>query len=179
MKNQNITIVVSTNRKNNLTQIVANAYQAAFKTQGFESEIFSLEQLPNHFIESVLYKKSEDKPADFQVIQNLISDTKKFVFIIPEYNGSFPGILKLFVDGLQFPNSFKGKKAALVGISSGTQGAAMAMSHFADILNYVGVHTLALRPRLINIEKNITEKSLTNAEYLSFIDLQAKQLTEF
>ena len=68
---------------------------------------------------------------------------KKFVFITPEYNGSFPGVLKAFIDGMRYPGTFEGKKCALVGLSAGNQGAALAMSHLTDIFNYLGMNVLA------------------------------------
>ena len=40
------------------------------------------------------------------------------------------------------------KKAALVGISSGVQGAGLALSHLTDIFNYCGMHVLAQKPKL-------------------------------
>ena len=74
-----------------------------------------------------------------------IQSCDKFVFVVPEYNGSFPGVFKAFVDGLKYPASFKDKKCALVGISSGTQGGALALSHLTDIFNYLGMNVLALK----------------------------------
>ena len=42
-----------------------------------------------------------------------MSQSEKFVFIVPEYNGSFPGVLKTFIDGLAFPDTFEQKKNVL------------------------------------------------------------------
>ena len=84
--------------------------------------------------------------------QNQIDQCEKFVFITPEYNGSFPGVLKAFIDGMRFPGTFEGKKCALVGISAGTQGGALAMSHLTDIFNYLGMTVLANKPRLPLLE---------------------------
>ena len=41
---------------------------------------------------------------------------------MPQYNGSFPGVFKAFIDGYAYPNVFKGDKAALVGVSKGFRG---------------------------------------------------------
>ena len=172
-----ITIVIATNRKNALSAKIANIYKAILAQKGTDAHIFSLENLPADFLNTVLYQK--EKPEAFLPIQKMVNETQKFVFIIPEYNGSYPGVLKTFVDALSFPGSFKGKKGAMVGISSGTQGAAMAMSHFGDILNYLGMHTLALRPRLIQINKFFEGDALTNAEYQQFLEIHAQDVLDF
>lgn len=107
-------------------------------------------------------------------------ESKKYVFIVPEYNGSFPGVLKAFIDGLEYPGTFKNKKAALVGVSSGVQGAGLALSHLTDILNYCGTHVLALKPKLSRIEANLDEHySLTNQSYKDLLSKQAEMLVKF
>ena len=49
-------------------------------------------------------------------IRDKMVASQKFVIIVPEYNGSFPGVLKTFFDGLKFPSTFTDKNCALVGI---------------------------------------------------------------
>jgi NAD(P)H-dependent FMN reductase len=108
-----------------------------------------------------------------------VNESSKFIFIIPEYNGSYPGILKVWIDGLSFPTSFSGKKGGMIGISDGTQGAALAMGHFSDVLNYLGMSTLALRPRFIQIGKNMDEGRITNADYIKFMKMHAERMLSF
>ncbi|MFN3529197.1 MAG: NADPH-dependent FMN reductase [Bacteroidia bacterium] len=175
----NYTIVAGTSRKNSVTGQMAQIYQRELELQGVSASIIDLADMPENILSTTLYKKVKAENKAWEDIQEVVSNTTKFIFIIPEYNGSFPGILKVWVDALQFPVSFKGKKACLLGIADGTQGAAMAMSHFSDVLNYIGVHTLALRPRFIKIGSYMQEGELTNAEYIDFIRLQASQFIKF
>ena len=111
-----VTIISSTNRHGSWTLRLAKYLQKRLLEKGMETNLLSLEQLPGTLIESDLYGKRSEA---FQVIQNLVTETDKFLFIIPEYNGSFPGVLKTFIDACSFPESFYDKKAALVGLSSG------------------------------------------------------------
>lgn len=175
----NYTIVAGTSRNDSVTARMAAIYQQVLAAQGVDARILNLQDLPANLLETTLYKKVKAPNQAWEAMQEVVSHTDKFVFIIPEYNGSFPGILKVWVDACKFPTSFKNKKACMLGISDGTQGSAMAMSHFGDILNYVGVHTLALRPRFINIGNYIQGDALTNAEYLKFMQLQAEQFVAF
>lgn len=175
----NYTIVASTSRDQSVSSQVAAHYQEILAELGVKATVLDLQQLPIDILETTLYKKVKQPNPAWDRMQEVVSNTDKFIFVIPEYNGSFPGILKIWVDACNFPISFKHKKAALIGISDGTQGSALAMGHFSDVLNYVGTHTLALRPRLIQIGKNMQDGRISNAEYLTFIRLQAEQLLAF
>ena len=103
----------------------------------------------------------------------------KYVFFTPEYNGSFPGILKTFIDGLHYPDTFKGKKCALVGISSGVQGAVLAMSHLTDIFNYSKMHVLAEKPKLFGIGQNFKDGEMVNPLFKTLLEEQIESLIEF
>src|SRR5690242_8080575 len=106
-----ITIISSTNRPESHTLKLALYYQQKLAEKGVEAGILSLTDLPCNLLQSDLYGK---RSAEFQPIQDVITQTDKFLFIIPEYNGSYPGVLKLLVDACTFPDSFYDKKAALV-----------------------------------------------------------------
>lgn len=173
-----ISIVISTNREGSRSAVVAEAYLKAFSELGQEAEIMSLSEFTPAMIDAILYNPGDDK-AGFEALQERVDASEKFIFIIPEYNGSYPGVLKLFIDCLRYPDSFDGKKAGVMGISSGTQGASLAMGHFCDVLNFMGTHTLAIRPRFIRIGAAIKDRALVDEEYLQFVGLQAKQLAEF
>jgi NAD(P)H-dependent FMN reductase len=89
------------------------------------------------------------------------------VFIIPEYNGSFPGILKAFIDCVP-PRFFHGKKAGLVGVSSGHAGSLRSMDQFTNVLNYLQVSVLHSKPKLSGIEKIIdSERELNDSETIN------------
>lgn len=173
-----IKIIVGTNRKNSLSKTIAILYQEILLDRGAESEILELEQLPADFIETALYENN-GKNEGYNAFHNRVKDGKKFVFIVPEYNGSFPGILKTFIDGMTYPNTFRNKKCALVGLSSGIGGGGIALSHLTDIFHYLGMHVLALKPKLAKIEQNMSDNLLTNRLYLDLLHTQADMLLEF
>ncbi|MBO3700156.1 NADPH-dependent FMN reductase [Roseivirga sp. E12] len=173
-----ITIVVGTNRKNSISRIIADYYRTILESKGAESQIVDLVDLPEDFISSALYENNGKNEA-FNKIRERVQSADKLVFIVPEYNGSFPGVLKTFIDGLKYPEGVKDKKAALIGISSGVQGGVFAMSHLTDIFNYLGMHVLALKPKLAAIEQNLSEGKITNDFYNQLLESQAEKLLEF
>ena len=173
-----IKIIVGTNRKNSLSKTIALLYQEILLERGAESEILELEQLPADFIETALYENN-GRNEEYNAFHSRVKEGKKFVFIVPEYNGSFPGILKTFIDGMTYPNTFRNKKCALVGLSSGIGGGGIALSHLTDIFHYLGMHVLALKPKLAKIEQNMSDNLLTNRLYVELLHTQADMLLEF
>jgi chromate reductase, NAD(P)H dehydrogenase (quinone) len=173
-----IKIIVGTNRKNSVSKIIAELYQSILLEKGHASEILELSQLPPDFIETALYENN-GKNSAYNAFHDRVKEGKKFVFIVPEYNGSFPGILKTFIDGMTYPNSFRNKKCALVGISSGIGGGGIALSHLTDIFHYLGMNVLALKPKLAKIEQNMSDNLLTNRLYVDLLQTQADMLLEF
>jgi NAD(P)H-dependent FMN reductase len=173
-----ITIVVGTNRKASVSRKVANYYQSLLHEKGTPSQIVDLVNLPDNFTESSLYENN-GKNVEFNIMRNQVQSSDKLIFIVPEYNGSFPGVLKSFIDGLKYPEGLRDKKAALVGISSGVQGGVFAMSHLTDIFNYLGMHVFALKPKLAAIEKNAIDGKITNDLYNQLINTQLDKFIIF
>jgi chromate reductase, NAD(P)H dehydrogenase (quinone) len=173
-----ISIVVGTNRPHSNSRIIADIYQQILKNNLVNSEIIDLATLPPDFTVSALYDNAQKNP-DFNAIANKMVAATKIVFIIPEYNGSFPGVLKAFIDGLPHPGSLKNKKGAMIGISSGALGSTVSMSNFSDILCYLGMNVLANRPKLSNIENYLKNGEIINPKYLEQLGNQAKLLIEF
>jgi chromate reductase, NAD(P)H dehydrogenase (quinone) len=172
-----ITIICGTNRKNSVSKKITHLYQQILESKKQAAEVIYLEEMPDDMIASSLYENSGSNQK-FNDIRQKMHKTKKMVFIVPEYNGSFPGVLKVFIDGLKFPGTFKDKKCALVGLSSGVQGGGLALSHLTDILNYCGTHVLALKPKLSRIEENLTENNLSEL-YQELLEEQAEKFIEF
>lgn len=173
-----IKIIVGTNRENSISELIALQYQGILEQMKVSSELVYLSQLPDDFVFTALYENNGKNQAYNKVHEQVKSGTK-YVFIIPEYNGSFPGILKSFIDGMTYPNSFRHKKCALVGLSSGVGGGSIAMSHLTDVFHYLGMHVLASKPRLAKIEENMSGNLLTNRLYLDLLQEQAELLITF
>ena len=149
-----VTIISATNRPGSSTLKVAAYYKKKLKEKGVDAGLLSLMQLPPTLIESDMYGK---RSAAFAPIQELINQTDKFLFIIPEYNGSFPGVLKTFIDSCDFPGSFYEKKAALTGISSGKYGNIRGIDHFTEVCHYINLHVMPLKLHIGAINKEFDQ----------------------
>lgn len=177
-----ITIISGTNRTGSVTYQMALLYQRKLKERGVHASILDLKDLPHDFTFSALYENA-GKSEGFNRLIAPIKDSTKLILVTPEYNGSFPGVIKAFLDGLEFPNGVKDKMVALVGLSAGSQGAVLATSHLADILGYLGATVLPLRARMPFIAKHFKDGEIINdneyAKYNDLIDLQIEKIIAF
>jgi len=173
-----ICVIAGTNRPNSYSLKISHYYIKLLKEQGVECTLIDLNAMPESYLFSALYH-NQGKDSVFNSIKAKIAAAEKFVFVVPEYNGSFPGVLKAFIDGLDYPASFKNKKCALLGISSGVMGGSLALSHLTDILNYLGMHVLASKPRITRIEKTFVDGEINDPVVKELILLQVKDLLLF
>ncbi|HMI05323.1 MAG TPA: NAD(P)H-dependent oxidoreductase [Pedobacter sp.] len=172
-----VTIISGTNRPSSNTLKVAKYYQKILKLKGLETHLFNLEDLPPTLISSDLYGK---RSPEFEAIQEMIAQTTKFLFIIPEYNGSFPGVLKTFIDACNFPDSFYDKKAALVGVSSGKYGNIRGIDHFGGVCSYLHLNVLPLRLHIAAIRMELDEQgNFFKEDTLKFTDQQMDKFIAF
>jgi|EP01037_Dinobryon_pediforme_P011964 NAD(P)H-dependent FMN reductase len=172
-----VTIISATNRPGSSTLKVAAYYQKKLKEKGVDAGLLSLMQLPPTLIESDMYGK---RSAAFAPIQELINQTDKFLFIIPEYNGSFPGVLKTFIDSCDFPGSFYEKKAALTGISSGKYGNIRGIDHFTGVCHYINLHVMPLKLHIGAINKEFDQNGdLFKEDTVKFTNEQIDKFIAF
>jgi chromate reductase len=172
-----ITIISATNRPGSHTLKLAQYYQQKLREKGTEAGLLSLAELPANLIQTDLYGK---RSPEFMPIQDIITQTDKFLFIIPEYNGSFPGVLKVFIDACSYPESFYEKKAALVGLSSGKYGNIRGVDHFTGVCHYIHLNIMSLKIHIASINKEMDQNGqLLNADTLKFTNEQIDKFIKF
>ncbi len=160
------TIISGTNRVESHTEKVAAEYQRILKEKNVDAIIFSLKNV------DVLHG---DK--DFQKIENeILFPSRKFIFIIPEYNGTFPGVLKAMIDTSEIKKSWYGKKALLTGVSTGRAGNLRGMDHLSACLHYMKMNVHYNKLPISVIDKVIDKKGRLNDATINAIE---EQLTEF
>lgn len=169
------TIISGSNRLGNVTHQVSQHYFELMKLKTNDVKLFSLEDLPMGFLVPDMYKS---KHPDFLKMENdFIIPAKKIVFVLPEYNGSFPGVLKAFIDACDVKQCFHNKKAALVGIGSGKSGNQRGLDQLTAILNHMKMVVLPARIYVSNVEEQLNEDGkLFQPHTLKSIE---KQIDEF
>lgn len=124
-----ITVISGTNRHDSMTLRVAHLYLDLFRKADPEGGVRLL-NLEHHAVwqRDEAFKKME---------AGYLLPAQKLVFIMPEYNGSFPGILKLMLDNSDIRKAYWHKKAALTGLADGRAGNLRGLDHMTNILNYL------------------------------------------
>lgn len=162
-----ITIISGTNRKNSNSLKISSQYRQLLLAKGFEAGILSLERL------DVL-----NYDENFKKIENeVLIPSTHLIIVSPEYNGSFPGVLKMLFDNSRSHEIWFHKKALLTGVASGRAGNLRGMDHLADVLNFlkITVHPNKLPISMVN---NLVSKQgeITDENTLRAIN---QQLDEF
>ena len=164
------TIISGTNRPGSNTLKVAEQYQRLLKSRGIDANLVSLLGLD----------VSERSPGLLAVEKEYLIPSEKFIFVTPEYNGSFPGVLKSLIDNTDIKRVWWGKKALLTGVSTGRAGNLRGMEHLTGILHYVKVvvHPDKLP---ISVVDTLLEQvgSITDESTLDAIEHQVEEFIEF
>ncbi len=162
-----ITIISGTNRKDSRTLKVAKVYYQLMQERAVDVQLLSLEKLPVWERGREL-RKLEDK---------LLIPSEKFMIIMPEYNGSFPGILKLLLDNTDIKKCWWHKKAALVGVADGRGGNLRGIEHMTNILHYLKMNVFYNKLPLSRINEELSE----NGTFLQQITIRAitEQIEDF
>jgi NAD(P)H-dependent FMN reductase len=149
-----ITVISGTNRPGSNTRKVAVLIQKMLERNGEEVALLDLADLPPEIFDDSSYAS---KPGSFAVFQEQMLQTDGVLSVVPEYNGSFPGVLKYFFDMLSFPESLYEKPAAFVGISSGRWGGVRAVEHLEMVFQYRHAHLFGRRCFIPNIGRVLDE----------------------
>jgi chromate reductase len=134
-----------TNRPGANTRIVAQSVFARMsKVVGEENSRFmDLASMKQEIFDPASYGQ---KPKWFiDEFQTPILEASGLVIVTPEYNGSFPGVLKYFIDMLKFPESLVGLPVTLIGVAAGQFGALRSVEQLEMILHYRKTHIFGER----------------------------------
>ena len=122
-------IIAGTNRPESRTRKIADFYRNTLIIKGIEPEMVLLEGMD-------LNRRS----PELEVLEaRVLIPAEKLIFILPEYNGSYPGALKTMIDLLDYKKVWQGKKALLTGIATGRAGNLRGLDHLTASLQYLQV----------------------------------------
>jgi chromate reductase, NAD(P)H dehydrogenase (quinone) len=150
-----VVILSCTNRLHSNTLKVSRIYESILKEKNVDVKLFDLGVLPENIAFSETFGRRTE--AFSKLVNEFITPAGKFIFVIPEYNGSFPGILKTFIDSTH-PREWTDKDACLVGIADGRAGNLRGMEHLTGILNYLKMHVYHNRLPISVITTMLDEK---------------------
>jgi chromate reductase len=139
MSQTRIAVVVGSLRKDSFNQKLALAL-AHLAPADFTFEHVRIDDLP-------LYNQDDDgnQAPSVKRLKGEIVAAQGLLFVTPEYNRSFSGVLKNAIDHASRPygqSAWGGKPAGVLGVSVGAIGTALAQQHLRNVLAYLDVPTL-------------------------------------
>ncbi len=165
-----ITIVSGTNRKDNNTKKVALEYQKLLAEKNMESKVLALDE----------YNVYERDEAFVTMENEYLKGAEKIIFVLPEYNGSFPGVLKMMIDNSDVKTAWPNKKALLVGVASGRAGNLRGLEHLTGSLMHLKMIVHHNRLPISSIHNLLNEVGeITDAGTLKTINEQLDEFINF
>lgn len=170
-------IISGTDRPASNALRISKYIQREYEKHGVDAGIIDLQDFPIEKVSGGKY--GEELPE----VDNFVSQAVEadgLVIVCPEYNGGYPGILKLFIDYLPFPESLNKKPVALVGEATGEFGALRAVEQLQQVVGYRNAHVFPERVFIPRIHKNFDpEKGIKNEFQQELLQSQITAFPQF
>ena len=173
-----ITLINATNRHDNQSQIVSLCYKEMIEHKGVHVKYFSLEKLPLEYLNLDRLKTEAQKNALAQIIGEYIIEVEKIIIVAPEYQGSFPGIFKLFLDFVK-PEYWRDKKVALVGVSKGRAGNLRGLDHLTNIFHYLQANVMPQKLPISSLQNLIKDGKVNDDDTLRAVQNQIELFLKY
>lgn len=146
-----IEIISGTDRPDSNSLRISRYLQQRYRALDVEAGITDLQDFPLTSVAGGKYR--EDIPEIEAFIRPLM-ECDGLVIVCPEYNGGYPGILKLFIDYLPFPESLYKKPVCFVGQATGSFGGLRAVEQLQQVVGYRNAHVFPERVFISRVHKN-------------------------
>jgi NAD(P)H-dependent FMN reductase len=172
-----ITLLSGTNRPDSNTRKITAHLEGVYRELGVAHQVLDLRELPAELFAPVAYAA---KPPAFAKFSDAILQSDGVVIVTPEYNGSFPGVLKLFIDHLKFPESFEARPVCFVGLAAGMWGALRSVEQLQAIFGYRNAHLFPQRVFIPGVNGVLdAQGALTDADLAKRLRAQAEGFVKF
>lgn len=172
-----IAIVSGTNRPDSNTRKVVGQIESLYKKQNAVTSLIDLANLPPGIFDPGSYA---EKPTAFKPFSDGVLEADGLVVVTPEYNGGMPGVLKYFIDMLEFPESFEAKPVCFVGLAAGSWGALRPVEQLQQIFGYRNAHIYPKRVFLSGIYDLLDDTgAFTDEDIVGRLEKQAVGFIDF
>lgn len=170
-------IISGTDRPSSNSLRISHYLQKEYRNYGIDADIVNLQDFPTSAVDGGRYGDKPKEVVDF--IQPII-EADALVIVCPEYNGGYPGILKLMIDYLPFPESLNKKPISFIGHANGAFGAVRAVEQLQQVVGYRNAHVFPERVFIPRIGKNFDdEEGISDPFQQDLLQAQIKNFIEF
>ncbi len=172
-----IAIVSGTNRPESRTRMIVGEVIERYRSLSASYQLLDLAELPAEIFSPTAY---QDKPDVFTPFASTVLESDGLVVVTPEYNGSFPGVLKYFIDMLKFPESFENRPVCFVGLSAGSWGALRAVEQLQQIFGYRNAYLYPGRVFIPEVYRRLDDEGrLNDPDLVQRLERQADGFLKF
>jgi chromate reductase, NAD(P)H dehydrogenase (quinone) len=148
MRKPLILIIPGSTRKESIHRKLAVESVAALTAAGAETVLADLRDYPMPLYDGDLETKN-GMPTEARLLKELARKADGFLIASPEYNGSYPGVLKNAIDWISRPEAgerplevFRGKVAAILSATPGPLGGSRVLKHLSELLGTIRVNVV-------------------------------------
>lgn len=170
------TILVGTNRPGSNSRKIADIISGIYSDLNESVDILDLQEFPFHELKGNAY--GEKPSAALQPFFQKINQAEGIIAVVPEYNGSMPGVLKYFIDYWAYPDAFEHRPICFVGLG-GLFGGLRPVEHLQQIFGYRNAFIYPDRVFLINVWKHLNDGRLSDQLLMDLLLTQAKGFKKF
>ncbi|MCH2535636.1 MAG: NAD(P)H-dependent oxidoreductase [Bdellovibrionales bacterium] len=169
-------IISGTDRPDSNSLKVSEYIQSIYKKASEEVEIIDVKDLDLNKLEGAHY--GAELPKNMQEALDKINKAEGLIFVVPEYNGSYPGALKLFIDHWSYPQSFEGRPVCFVGIG-GRWGGLRPVEHLQQVFNYRNAYQFPERVFITNVGSTLQNGDVSDSMVQGLLEKQVEGFQRF
>lgn len=172
-------IIIGTNRPHSNSKKIALFVQKLYEQKGEKVNLLDLAEIEVEQIHGAHLDGKHPLPLKLQAAIEAVSTSEGIIFVIPEYNGSMPGVLKAFVDQWKFPQSFEGRPVAFIGLG-GMWAGLRPVEHMMQVMSYRNAYLFPIRVFMRDVWKLITPAgAIEDPIVLGLLNQQVESFQKF
>jgi len=141
-----------------------------------ENQILDLQKISLKELDGGQYK--DNQPPSIRQALDQLHKSHGYFFIVPEYNGSYPGVLKYFIDHWEYPKTFEAVPVAFVGLG-GKFGGVRPVEHLQQALGYRNAYVFPERVFLFNVWDVLKDGEIKDPHSQAMLEKQVLDFSRF
>jgi len=171
-----IHIISGTNRPGSRSLMVSNLLKNWLTDLKVDCKILDLAQFDFSQLDGRHY--ADPQPESLLKIKKELNSSRGFYFVVPEYNGSMPGILKYFIDHWSYPETFEYRPVAFVGLG-GRFGGLRPVEHLQQVMGYRNAYQFPERIFIQGVFTALENGQLKDSALVEGLKKQCQNFSRF
>ena len=171
-----IEIISGTDRPHSNSVKIANKIVADYRALGAQADLIDLNKLNLSDVQGGPYFNGAQ--GTYAEAVRRVTAAEGLVLVVPEYNGSYPGALKLFIDYWRYPDSFENRPVALVGIGA-RWGGLRPIEHLQQVFGYRNAFVFPNRVFITHVKDIFKDGDITDPLIAELLQVQSRDFLKY